>query len=81
MWVSECDKYIKIFKFFYTNIYSDLCSYKFIGYKYIQILIHVKFLDMNIFGSSFVSRFSGHKYILKMLFMVINFSGVFTEES
>ena len=46
VFVSECDEYIQIFEYsniFDPNIYSGICSYH--------------FLDMNIFGYSFVSTF------------------------
>ena len=38
------------------QIYSDIRSYEYSGYKYIQIFILVQNFDTNIFGYSFVSK-------------------------
>ena len=38
-----------------TNIYSDIRSYQFFFYEYIQTFVRVKFVCTNIFGHSLVS--------------------------
>ena len=54
----ECDEYIRIFEYsniLVMNIYSDIRSYQFFFYEYIQTFVRVKFVCTNIFGHSLVS--------------------------
>ena len=49
---SVCDEYIRIFEcsnILVTNIYSDIRSYQFFIYEYIQTFVHVQFVKTNIF--------------------------------
>jgi len=55
---TECDEYIRIFEYsniLVMNIYSDIRSYQFFFYEYIQTFVRVKFVCTNIFGHSLVS--------------------------
>ena len=86
---TECDEYIRIFKYFWSEYFFGYSFLSFFGYEYIQIFVRVNFLDTNLFGYLFVEKiliqiysdirsyqFSRRKQIQKMLLLI--FSGYYT---
>ena len=72
---SECDEYIRIFKYFLSEYLFGYSFVSFFGHEYIRIFVRGKIL-IRIYSDIRSYQFSGHKQIQKMFLLI--FSGYYT---